>query len=226
MDPTAADMLGGAHHRGVAGVEVHLERIRDVARHHGTLEEVDVFHHIDDATDVVEVADGGFAVAAVGIDHVDGRTGGAEVGALAPRLHVVARILPEEREMTRGLGDGVLDEGSREQQTTRIVERATGGGHDLDAGFCGITEPDFPQQPERSLVDLLDARLRQRLEPPARHAGTDRAQVIGQRTRSLGPAGITTGRTTGDLRICVHELGLLVGIDGSMASPFRAMTAQ
>jgi hypothetical protein len=50
--------------------------------------------------------------------------------------------------------------------------------------------------------------------------------MLRQRTRPLGTAGITTGRTTGDLHICVHESELLVGIDGSMALPFRPMTAQ
>ena len=42
---------------GVAGVEIHLERVGQVARHHRALEEMDVLERVDHAADVVEVLD-------------------------------------------------------------------------------------------------------------------------------------------------------------------------
>ena len=128
MHPAAADVLGRAHDRGVAGVEVHLERIGDIARHHRALEEMDVLHDIDDAADVVEVLDGRVAVAAVRVDHVDGGAGGAEVGALAPGLEVVARILAGQHEVACRLGQRVLDQRTRIQQPALRTQGATCAG--------------------------------------------------------------------------------------------------
>ena len=108
--PTAADMLRRAHYRGVAGIEVHLERIGDVARYDGALEEMDVLHDIDDAADVVQVRDQRFAVTHFRVDNIDRGTGRAEVHLLAPRLEIEARVLGVQHEMARGLGERVLNE--------------------------------------------------------------------------------------------------------------------
>jgi hypothetical protein len=69
---------------GVAGVEIHLEQVRDVARHDGALEEMDVLHHVDDAADVEQVliVDSRYRAR---VDHVDGGASGAEKLRLGSR---------------------------------------------------------------------------------------------------------------------------------------------
>ena len=62
VHPAAAHVLGRAHDRGIAGVEIHLVRIGNIARHDGALEEMDVIHDVDDAADVVQILDRGVAV--------------------------------------------------------------------------------------------------------------------------------------------------------------------
>ncbi len=158
LHPAAADMLGRRGDGGVAGVEVHLERVGDVARHDRALEEMDVLHDVDDAADVEQVLDRRFAVAGARIDHVDRRAGRAEVRALAPGLEVVARVLAMQHEMPAGLGQRVLDQRRREQQAAIPVLHAAGTREDLDTGFRCIGQADFGQQAQRRAMDLLHVR--------------------------------------------------------------------
>ena len=78
--------------------------------------------------------------------------------------------------------------------------------HDLDAGVGGISQPHFGQQTQRRLVDLLDVAVAQRPVAAAGHAGAHRAQVIGQRTGALGPAGVASGGTSGYNRGIGHAV--------------------
>ena len=121
--PAGADMLGRAHHAGVAGVEVHIGGIGDVAADDGALEEMDMLHLVDDAGDVVDVLHRRFPIGAGdGIDDVHRRPGGAEIDALAPGLQVVLRILAVQRETPRGLGERVLHQRAREEQAALVVQ--------------------------------------------------------------------------------------------------------
>ena len=141
--PARADVLGRARHRGVARIEVHLVRIRQIARNDGALEEVDVLHLVDDATDVIQILNLRLTVGAVGIDHVHGRAGGAEVHLLAPRLEIELRILRVERKVSASLGQHVFDQRTREQQSTTVTEGAARLQQDLHAGFRRIGQADL-----------------------------------------------------------------------------------
>ena len=94
----------------------------------------------------------------------------------------LARILTVQHELATGLGDHVLDERARKQQATRVTQGAAGCGHDLDARFGGITKTHLGKQPQRRLMDLINARLRQRLETAALHTGSHRPQMLRQGT--------------------------------------------
>ena len=210
-------MLGGAHDGRVAGVEIHFQRIGEVAADHGTLIEMDVVQRVDDAGDVVEILGGGFPVVASDrIDHVHRRPGGAEIDPLAPGLHVVARVLAVERELARRLGQGVLDQGARKQQAPLVGELRAGLGHRLDPGRDGIREADLLQDVEGGVMDLLDVGRRQRQIAAAFHAGADRLLVLRQRRRPRGtprlasaaPDGIRPGGF-GGRRLglnCAHDI--------------------
>ena len=133
-DPARTDMFGGAGHAGITGVEVHLGRVHQIAANHRALEEVQMLERVHHARDVVQIERGRVAVfAAVRVHHMHRRAGRAEIDTIAPGLHVVLRILAMQHEMARGIGDGVLDQGAREQKAPGIGQGATGLGQVLDA---------------------------------------------------------------------------------------------
>jgi hypothetical protein len=187
-------MLRGRGNGGVTGIEIHLERVRDVARHDGALEKVDVLHHIDDAADVEQVLDRRFAVPGARVDHVDGGAGRAEIAALAPGLEVVTRVLRVQHEMPGSLGQRVLDQRGGEQQTTVVIQRAASAGQVLDAAFRSVGQADLRQEPQGRPVDLLDVIRRQGLVTPGFHAGLHGTEMVGQGARALRPAGVAPGR--------------------------------
>ena len=85
----------------------------------GALVEVNVLHRVHEARDVVRVLRQRLAVfAGDGVDDVHGGTGGSEVHLLAPRLHVVLRVLRMQHEVPRRHRQRVFDERPREQQPT------------------------------------------------------------------------------------------------------------
>ena len=93
-------MLGGAHHAGIERVEVHIERIGNVARHHRPLEEMDVVEPLDDAAGVIDVLQQRFAVfALLDIDQMHGGTRRAVMHALALDQHVVLGVLAVQGEI-------------------------------------------------------------------------------------------------------------------------------
>ena len=207
-DPAATHVLRGGRHCCIAGVEVHLERIGDVARHYGTLEEVDVFHAVDDAADVVQVLNGGFAVSTVDIHHVHGRASGTVVGPLAPGLEVEARVLRVQLEVAPGLGEGVFHQRAREQQAARVRESAASLGQQLDTGLRRVCQADLFQQAQGRLVDLLDIAIGKRLVAAALHARVHGAQMV-RKGRGAGSAtGIASRRTAGSGGCVAHAARL------------------
>ena len=96
-------MFRRAHHAGVERVEIHIERIGDVARHHRPLEEMDVVEPVDDARGVVDVLQQRLAVfALLDIDEMHRGARRAVMHALALDQHVVLRVLAVQGEIARG----------------------------------------------------------------------------------------------------------------------------
>ena len=115
-----ADMFRRAHHAGIERVEVHIERVGNVARHHRPLEEMDVVEPVDDARGVVDVLQQRLAVfALLDVDQMDRGAGRAVMHALALDQHVVLRILAVQREIARGAFDRVLDQARVENGCAR-----------------------------------------------------------------------------------------------------------
>ena len=63
---------------------------------------------------------------------------------------------------------------------------------DLDAGVGRVGETYLREQAQGRPMDLLDAFLRERLEPPADHARANRSQVVRQGVRALGSTRVAT----------------------------------
>jgi hypothetical protein len=204
LDPAAADVLRRARHRCVARIEVHLERIGNVPRHHGALEEVNVVHDVDDPPDVVQVLDGRFPVTRARIDDVHHRAGGAEVRPLAPGLEVVPGILRVQDEVAARLGQRVFDERGGEQQAAVLAHGAARLRQELDAGVRRIGQPDLRQQAQCGAMNLRDVAVVQGPIAAARHAGPDRPEVVRQRAGALGPAGVASGHTSCRNRVVSH----------------------
>ena len=98
-----ADMFRRAHHAGVERVEVHIERVGNVARHHRPLEEMDVVEPVDDARGVVDVLQQRLAVfALLDVDEMNRGARRAVMHALALDQHVVLGVLAVQREIARG----------------------------------------------------------------------------------------------------------------------------
>ena len=114
-------MLRRAHHAGVERVEVHLERIGNVARHHRPLEEMDVVEAVDEARGVVDVLQQRFAVfALLDIDQMHGGARRAVMHARALDHHVVLGVLAVQGEVPRRALD------RRQHQRAREADAAVG----------------------------------------------------------------------------------------------------
>ena len=202
IHPAAADVLGGGHDRRVAGVEVHLERIRDVARHDRALEEMDVLQRVDDAADVVEVGDQRFAIPAVRVDHAHGGAGRAEIDLLAPGLHVMARILSMQHEVPRRLPERVLDERAREQQPAVFADRAAGARENFDAGRRCVRDADLGEEPQRGVMHLLHGAVAQGAVIAAGKARLYGAQIVRQWRRALRASNVAAAAARRGICIC------------------------
>ena len=183
-----ADMLGRAHHAGVERVEIHLERIGNVARHHRPLEEMDVVQPLDETRGVVNVLQQRFAIfALLDIDHMHGSTRRAVVDALALDQHVVLGVLAVQREMPRRVLDRGQHQPARKADAAVVAVVRADARQRFDAARNRIGEADRLQKRQHRFVDALEVVLAQRLVPAAFEAGTHRPDVVGQRRRPHGP---------------------------------------
>ena len=188
LRPARAHVLGRAGYAGIGRVDVHLERRGHLAADDRALIEVDVLQRVDHARDVVQIAGGRVAIdPGLGVDHVHGRPGRAEIHARAPGLHVVLRSLPVQDEVPRGSRHRVLDQRAREDQPPLRGQCGPGLGHVLDSARGRIRKPDGLQHVERGVVNANDVGVGQRLVSPADHARVHGSQVVGQRTSAGGP---------------------------------------
>ena len=176
-----------------------------VAADDRALEEVDVLERVDQARGIVEVGKRRIAVVAgQRVDHVHGRTRGAEVDPLAPGLEVVLGKLAAEREAAGGAGDDVLDQGARQDQPAVLVHPAAGSRDQLDRGRDRLAEPDLLQHVEHGAVDPGEIGLGQRPVAAALEPRADRALGLGLRCRPqrlardppAAPARLERGLTT------------------------------
>ena len=155
-----ADMLARPSDGGIAGVEVHLEGILEIAGHDGTLEEVDVVARVDEARDVVEVQKGRVAIlAALQVQQMHGGAGGAEMHAPAAQVHVVAGIAAVQHQFAGNSGQHVLDQRPGEQQPARLRQPATDGGDRLHAARDRLGEADILQNIEHRVMHFLKVAL-------------------------------------------------------------------
>ena len=66
-------MLRRAGATGIDGVQIHFAVIKNVARHHRALQEMDIVEHVADLGRVMQVLQSGIAIGlAVGFDHMHG----------------------------------------------------------------------------------------------------------------------------------------------------------
>ena len=147
-------MLGRARDRGVAGVEIHVVGIGQVAADDRALEEMDMFQRIDGAGAVIEVLNGAVAVSAgVGVDDADRRARRAEMHLLAPGFQVEFRILAIQDEVAPRLGDHILDHGAGEPKAPVLAKDRATRDHQIDPRLGSVSKADLFQNIERRLMD-------------------------------------------------------------------------
>ena len=193
-------MLGGARHAGVERVEIHLQRVGNVARHHRPLEEMDVVQPVDDAGGVVDVLQQALSVfALLDVDQMHRRARRAVVHALALDHHVVPGVLAAQREVARGPFDRVEHEVAWKTDAAVRPKRRADPCQRLDAGGNGVGETDRLQQRQHRLVDAFEVVPAQRSVAPAFEPGAHWPYVIGQRRSPHGAARLTSARAAGAL---------------------------
>ena len=183
-----ADMLRRAHHAGVERVEVHIERIGNVARHHRPLEEMDVVEPVDDAGGVIDVLQQRLAVfALLDVDQMHRSARRAVMHALALDQHVVPGILAVQGEVAGRLLDRVEHQRARETDAAvgAIGWRRRGSAPRCRRGwrwrsrrFRAASAPPRGCARDRSRPSGLVAA--------AFEAGADRPDVVGKRSRPHG----------------------------------------
>ena len=160
---------------------------------------MDVVHLLDDAGRVIDVGKVGFAIGVVlDIDHMDSRPGRAVMHTRAGQQHVVLRVLAVKRDISRRLGQHVVDKRPREADTPVIARDGTDGRHIGDARVGRLAQADFLEDLMHRIVDRGHRRVIQRAVLAAGKAGTDRTQLLGQRCSPHGaPCGAATGTAGG-----------------------------
>ena len=182
-------MLRRAHHAGVERVEVHIERIGDVARHHRPLEEMDVVEPLDDARRVVDVLQQRLPVfVLLDIDQMHRRARRAVMHALALDQHVVLRVLPVQGEIAGCVLYRVEHQRARKADAAVGIIACPDAGQRLYAGGDGVGEADGFEQRQHRLVDALEVVVGDRLVAAAFHTGPDRPHIVCQRGCPHRPA--------------------------------------
>ena len=185
LHEAGADVLAGAGDAGIAGVEIELARVGQIARHHRTLEQVDVVEAIDQPGDVVQIRKRGVAVGSGRrVDDVHRGAGCAEIHPGAPGLEVAARVGGMQHETPGGTRDRVLDQSTREPEPAVAPEHAARRNHQVDARRDRIGQPDLLQDIQGRTVDALDLGVAKRPIAAARQTGPDRHLVAGDRPRA------------------------------------------
>ena len=198
---TGSDMLGRSLHRRIDGIEIESCRILDVARHHRPLEKMYVVHLLNDAGRVIDVGKVGFAIGVVlGIDDMNSRPGSAVMHARTRQQHVMLRVLAVKRDISRRLGQHVVDKRPREADTPVIAGDGTDGCHIGDARVGCLTQADFLENLVHRIVDRGHRRVIQRPVLTTGKAGADRTQLLRQRSCPYSAPRSAASGPTGRLR--------------------------
>lgn len=146
----SADMFLCARDTSIDGVDIEVTRVGDIASDHGSLEEVDIVHIVDDSSGVIDIFEFTFFVLiAVDIDEMDSSPGGAEMDFLSRKMEVIGRVLAVECNIACGHLNGFIDDFSRETNAPIIAGDCPEGAHIFDAAFGGLAKADF-------FKDLID----------------------------------------------------------------------
>ena len=200
-------MLRGAGAAGVKRVQVHLEVVGHVPRHHGPLEEMHVVERMGDPRRVIKVLRGGIAIGVrLQIDDMHRRARRTEMDISAGQVQIMLRIAAKKREVTRGKGQHVLDQRTGKAKPPVIALNCARAGHDFHARGRGLRQADDLQRLKRGLVYPRHALLRQGLVLPAGQSRPDRPQVFGQRRGPQCAACLTPARPCRAPRLAVQCL--------------------
>ena len=175
LNETRPNMFGSTCDSGVAGVEIHLGGIFNIPQHHGTLEEVDMLHLVDDACCIVEILCRRLAVLSLdGINDVHRSPCRPKVRATSIQIQVIARILAIQRDVLGTLGQGLIHQGPRDQQSFILGIGTAGRRYPLNDRRQRISKADGLKRLKRCLMNPLHFLLGQRLITPALQTRTNR----------------------------------------------------
>jgi hypothetical protein len=209
-------MFRRAHHAGVERVEIHIEWVGNIARHHRPLEKMDVVQPIHDARCVINVLQQRFAVFAFfDVDEMHGGTGGTVMDALALDHHVVLWVLPAQGEVARRIPDRRHDQFAWKAQAAVFAQYHADPGAGFDAAWDCVGETHSFKQRQHRLVDSLEITLAQRLVPAALQSRPDRPHVVGQRRRPHSATRLASARTPRTAVLAAHILADILLFHGA-----------
>ena len=163
--PTGTDVLAGAHHAAVEGIDVQRVVIGNISRDAGPLKHVNVFAGVGDARHVVEILRLGIPVKPfLRVGHHDRGAGGGEVHPGAAQVQVPLRVLTVQHQISPGLLQRPFDQTSRHAQTPVVAEHGANGSAGFDAMRGGVGETHPVENPEGVVRDGLNAGCGQGLE--------------------------------------------------------------
>ena len=162
-------MLGRASHTGKDGVEVHLEIVGNVARHHGPLEKVYIVQPIRNPGCVMQILERAVAIGfPVWLDHMNGSPSRSKMHARPLKLKVMSGIAAMKRDPTSGLGQHVFDQSAWKADPAIIALNGACARQDLNPTLRRVSKSDFLKRCEGRLVDFCDIHIRERPIDPAR----------------------------------------------------------
>ena len=176
MRHAGADMFCCTHNTRIGRVDVELARAWQFAAHIRALEEMNIVAMIDNARAIIKIDHCRLAVITrQRLNHIHCCTGGAVINILAPRIHVVTRVLRVKREATCGFRNCVFNKRARKFHPAIIlVDIGAGLCHVFDGGGDRVSKTDLLQHIENLVMDLLHVVLRQHLIFAAGKTGPNR----------------------------------------------------
>jgi len=194
---------GGA---GVYRVEVHLSIVENIAADHGSLHEMDIVQMLHNSRGIVQIADGGFAVAAgLYVDHMHRSPCGAVMDLLFAKVQIMFRIARAKRDLAIGFGQHIFDQGTGVAQAAILPKNSAGADHNINARLRRIGQTNLFKGGECRLIDTLHIQLREWFISAALHAGADGTHRIGE-GRSSGRFTRSPATSAAVLGICHGEI--------------------
>ena len=174
------DVLLRPRRAGIDGVRVEFEQIIKVRGDHRAGEPLEVLEGVAQARQIVDVAQGAWAVAAgIDVEHLHRRAAGAEVHRAVARLEIELGVAAVDGEAPGGLGERILDQAARIEQPSRLAERAAMRKGRVSHALGRRGHPHALQQLERGPMD-------------ARHIGVAQG-TVGSREGAAPDHGLPPG---------------------------------